>query len=368
MSPHVSAMHEPVAEGGGTPGNLAEDDVVGGDKLYHEDLLVGRPYLFPSRTLSRDEIVAFASAYDPQPPHIAEDDASAGSALCAAPLHTCAIMMRMFCDGLLNRIASLGSPGVDEVRWLLPVRPGEVLCTRCTLKEKRDLASRPDVGMSRALVELLNGEGEVATSWITNQLVRRRSPGQARAAEARKAARPALVSLWDNPAPAAAPACDVFFEDSRIGETTAFGSHAFCAQEIIAFARRYDPQPFHIDAASAKASLFGALCASGWHTAAIFMRKSVAARVSNNAAARARGSALPAVGPSPAWRDLRWPKPVYAGDVVDFRARISDKAAVALSPDRGLVSTEVQGRNQRGETVFAFTSSTLIERREPLPA
>jgi acyl dehydratase len=337
-----------------------------GGKLHHEDLAVGGPYVLASRTLASDEIVAFGSAYHPQPPHIAEDDARV--VLCAAPLHTCAIMMRMFCDGLLNRVASLGSPGVDEVRWLLPVRSGEVLRTRYTLQEKRDLASRPDVGMSRVRVELLNGEGAVATSWITNQLVRRRSPGQPPTTQPRKAARPALVSLWDDPAPAAAPACDVFFEDARIGDSTAFGSHAFCEQEMIAFARRFDPQPFHIDAASAKASLFGALCASGWHTAAIFLRKSVAARVRNNAAARARGIALPVVGPSPAWRDLRWPKPVYVGDVVDFRARVSDKAAVELSPDRGLVANEVQGRNQRGEIVFAFSSWTFLQRREPLRA
>jgi acyl dehydratase len=134
---------------------------------------------------------------------------------------------------------------------------------------------------------------------------------------------------------------------------------------MIAVARRFDPQPFHIDAASAKTSLFGALCASGWHTAAIFMRNAVAAGVRHNAAARARGIALPVVGPSPAWRDLRWPRPVYVGDVVDFRTRLSDKADVALSPDRGLVATEVQGRNQRGEIVFACTSWTFLQRREP---
>jgi acyl dehydratase len=342
-----------------------QDDVADRGLLHHEDLVVGTPYVFASRTVTRDEIAAFGAAYDPQPPYIAVDGALSAT-LCASPLHTCTIMMRMLCDGLLNRVASLGAPGVDEVTWLLPVRPGDVVRTRYTVVAKRTLASRPDVGISKVVVELLNGKGALATRWITNQLSRQRCPAAPDASTPRSAAaRQPLVSLWQEAGPAAAPRCDAFFEDSCIGETTEFGSHVFNAEEIVAFARCFDPQPFHLDPARAKASLFGALCASGWHTIAIFLRKSVSARVHSNAAARVNGNALPAVEPPQAWRDLRWPRPVYAGDAVAFRSRLVAKDACAGRPDRGVLVHEVQGRNQNGHIVLAFTVQTAVERRAP---
>ena len=103
------------------------------------------------------------------------------------------MMMRMVADGLLNHVASLGAPGVDEGRWMVPVRPGDTVTCRYTVLEKRDLASRPDVGISKVLVELLNQKGEVAANWRTNQLVRRRHPGpragRRRAEEAARAHR-----------------------------------------------------------------------------------------------------------------------------------------------------------------------------------
>jgi acyl dehydratase len=328
--------------------------------LHHEDLVVGRPYVFPARQLTRQEIACFADAYEPRP-----DPEGAAADPVAVPLHSCVLMMRALCDGLLNGTASLGSPGIDAVRWLRPVRPGEALRTRYTVQEKRDLVSRPDVGISKVLVELVDGQGEPATTWITNQLLRRRRPGAAPKDGSRQRARPELASLWDDAAPALPPAFDVFFEDSTIGASTDFGSHTFAEPEIIAFARRFDPQPFHVDPASAKASLFGALCASGWHTAAVFTRKLAAARRASNAAARARGVRLPAVGPTLAWIDLRWPRPVYVADRIDFRVRVAALAA-AERPDRGLVTQTVQGRNQRHEIVFAFTALLLLERREPI--
>jgi acyl dehydratase len=304
-------------------------------------------------TASEQEILAFRREYDPLPPP-AEDRVS------ASPLHVCAMMMRAFCDGFLNRIASLGAPGVDEVTWSLPVRPGDALSLRHRVVEKRDLASRPDVGLSKMVVELVNGRDEVAAGWITNQLVRRRHPAFARATSHRIARAP-LVSLWDDPAPAAAASFDVFFEDARLGVKTDFGRHAFAEAEIIAFARRFDPQPFHTDPASAKGSLFAGLCASGWHTVAAASRAAATARLFCNAAARERGLELPVLAPAAAWRDLRWPRPVYVGDVVEFRARLAEKTAHR-------VCTEVQGRNQRGEIVLAFVAHSLWPRRGPPPS
>jgi acyl dehydratase len=286
--------------------------------------------------------------------------------LCASGFHTCAIMMRMVCDGILNRVESLGSPGVDEVRWLKPVRPGDVLSTRYTAQEKRILASRPDVGITKVLVELVDGTGEVVSTWLTNQLTRVRTPGPPPASPSPKRPRQASVNLWELPVPPGPPPADAYFEDRNIGEIVELASHTFAKEEIIAFAREYDPQPFHLDEEAAKASLFGGLAASGWHTAAVFIRGVVEARNKANDAARARGEPVAVYGPSPGFRSLSWPKPVFVGDTVSFRARLAEKVDLKSRPDRGLLMSEVQGRNQKGELVFAVTSQILAERRARL--
>ena len=145
----------------------------------------------------------------------------------------------------------------------MPVRPGDVLSCRYTVEEKRDLASRPDVGISKVLVELIDQKGEMLANWRTNQLTRRRNPGRragrhGREARAQGDRKPLGCARRGEPA---APRC--FFEDRQIGEMTDFGRHTFGKDEIIAFAREFDPQPFHLDEAAAKASLFGALVRFG---------------------------------------------------------------------------------------------------------
>jgi acyl dehydratase len=344
-----------------------QDKVASEGRLFHEDIEVGRPYDCGRKLVTKDEIVAFARQFDPQPMHLDEEAAKKTivGGLCASGFHTCAMMMRMVCDGILNRVESLGSPGVDEVRWVKPVRPGDVMATRYTAQEKRILASRPEVGIAKVLVEFVDDKGELAASWLTNQLTRVRDPGPPPANLAPKREKPAIVSLWDMAVPPGPPLPDAYFEDRRIGEIAELGSHTFARDEIIAFARAYDPQPFHLDEAAAKASLFGGLCASGWHTAAVFIRGVVASRLEANAAARARGEPIATYGPSPGFRNLSWPKPVFVGDTVSFRVRLAEKIDLKSRADRGLLMSEVQGRNQKGELVFAVTSQILAERRAP---
>ena len=352
-----------------------QDKVASGDKLHHEDLEIGKPYACGAKTVSKDEIIAFGRAYDPQPLHVDEEAAKATlvGGLCASGWHTCGIMMRLLCDGLISRMAGLGSFGVDEVRWKKPVRPGAVLSLRYTAQEKRVLASRPDVGASKVLVELVDDKGEILCTWITNQLTRMRHPAPPAADRAAARDKSAVTglgpSLWpgpgDAPAPLAVPKADGFFEDRVIGEITDLGQHTFARDEIIAFAREFDPQPFHLDDAAAKASLFGALSASGWHTAAHFIRGVVTTRLAANAPARAEGRKLPAYGPSPGFRDLRWTRPVYVGDTVSYRASLAEKIDLKSRPERGLLASRVQGRNQKGEIVFSVMSQILAERREP---
>ncbi len=335
-------------------------------RIHHEDIETGKPITFGHKVVTKQEVLAFGRAFDPQPMHTDEEAAKATpvGGLCASGWHTCAMTMRMICDGPLRNTASLGSPGVDEVRWTKPVRPGDVLSCRHVYTEKRDLASRPDVGISKITLELVDAKGDVLAWWHTNQLTRRRNPVRAPAPQANSRPRQPLVSLWDTPSPPPAPR-SMFFEDRQIGEISDFGRHTFNRDEIIAFAREFDPQPFHLDDAAAKASLFGALCASGWHTAAIFIREVVTHRLSGSAATHAASERQPVYGPSPGFRNLRWPRPVYVGDTIEFRARLAEKIDLKSRPDRGILASEVQARNQKGEIVFALTSQILADRREP---
>jgi acyl dehydratase len=154
-----------------------------------------------------------------------------------------------------------------------------------------------------------------------------------------------------------------FFEDIAPGERAELGAHTFTADDIKRFARKYDPQPFHLDEAAAARSHFGALCASGWHTASVWMRLMVDHQRREDEARRARGEAVASLGPSPGFRVLKWLKPVYAGDTVTYSTEIVDKRASTSRPGWGLMSIRNTGVNQKGEPVISFTSVAFIERR-----
>jgi len=154
-----------------------------------------------------------------------------------------------------------------------------------------------------------------------------------------------------------------YFEDIRIGEKVELGSHTFTAEEIISFAQRFDPQPFHVDPAAAKRSHFGGLIASGWHTGSICIRLLVQRRLREEEAMRARGEAIGRTGPSPGFRELKWIKPVYAGDTIAFASEVIDTRQVQSRPDKGLVFARNTGTNQAGEVVFSFVSILFVDRR-----
>jgi acyl dehydratase len=131
--------------------------------LYFEDFPPGDVRESPARTVTRDEIVAFAREFDPQPFHTDEAAAKATiyGGLIASGWHTVAIYMRLMWDSYLKETSSLGSPGVDEVRWLKPVRPGDTLRARFTVLEAVPSRSKPDRGIVRSLSEVFNQHGEV---------------------------------------------------------------------------------------------------------------------------------------------------------------------------------------------------------------
>jgi acyl dehydratase len=154
-----------------------------------------------------------------------------------------------------------------------------------------------------------------------------------------------------------------YFEDMRVGERTDLGSHTFTADEIKTFARRYDPQRFHLDEAAAAQSHFGALCASGWHTTAVYMRHFVDAERRAAEQLRAAGEAPARDGPSPGIRELQWLKPVYAGDTISFAREVKELRETTGRPGWGLMVALNTGTNQHGELVMSFIGAKFAEKR-----
>lgn len=133
---------------------------------YFEDFQVGDVIELGSTSASAEEIVTFARQFDPQPFHVDIEQAkhSAFGTLVASGWHSSALFMRLLVDGLLNDTISMGSPGVDEVRWRKPVHPDEKLHGRLTVLESTPLKSRQNMGIVRSLCELSNEQGEVVMS------------------------------------------------------------------------------------------------------------------------------------------------------------------------------------------------------------
>jgi acyl dehydratase len=125
---------------------------------YFEDYLPGSVQIFGSITVNEAEVLEFARRFDPQPMHVDPEAAARGvfTGLIASGWHTAGIMMRLFADNFLSNESSIVSPGVDELRWIQPVRPGDILRIRVTVLEAKRSQSKPDRGMVRTLIEVLN--------------------------------------------------------------------------------------------------------------------------------------------------------------------------------------------------------------------
>lgn len=145
-------------------------------KYYWEDFPVGRVREVGGITVSREDIIAFARQFDPQPFHVDEEAArrSMFGGLIASGWHTCALAMRMICDAYLLDTASAGSPGVENVRWLKPVRPGDTLRLRLEVIEARPLESKPGLGLVRNRWEMSNQHGETVLRMEGSGMIRRR--------------------------------------------------------------------------------------------------------------------------------------------------------------------------------------------------
>ena len=145
----------------------------------------------------------------------------------------------------------------------------------------------------------------------------------------------------------------IYLEDMHVGDEVTYGTYDVTREEVLEFARKYDPQPFHLDDEAAAKTHFGRISASGWHTGAMVM--AVIAR--SVTAAEHAGLGSPGID------ELRWKKPVYPGDTLTVRGKLVDVRPSRSKPDIGSIRTDHVITNQDGETVMTFTSIVLMRRR-----
>ncbi|MCX7341074.1 MAG: MaoC family dehydratase [Hyphomicrobiales bacterium] len=331
--------------------------------LFFEDFAVGDLRNYGRQTVSAEDIIAFASVFDAQDFHLDAEAAKSTfvGGLIGSGWHTSAMMMRMMAEAFLLDSAGLGAPGIDELKWIRPVRPGDTLSVRHTVLEVKESRSKPEIGLVRFRFEVMD-QNAAPVQEVTNWIIFGRR-GQVPAPTFRappapwRYAPPTAIGAL-SPAPGETRPVPLF-DQLEIGERTELGSFTFAADDIVAFAQAFDPQRFHLDEAAAKASLFGGLCASGWHTGAVWMRLMVANR---RRVQHLMGDAMPRLGSSPGLRNLKWLKPVFAGDTISYASTMIEKRASVSRPGWGLVFHHNTATNQRGETVFMFDGCVFWQR------
>jgi acyl dehydratase len=154
-----------------------------------------------------------------------------------------------------------------------------------------------------------------------------------------------------------------FFEDIKVGQRREIGSFTFTADGIKAFAAKFDPQAFHLDEEEGRKSLFGGLAASGWHVGSVCMKLLVADGQHQASEMMARGEKVAVWGPSPGFRELRWIRPVLAGDTISFATEVESLRTSSSKPQWGILEARNSGANQRGEVVFSMLAIAFVPRR-----
>ena len=336
-------------------------------EICFEDFLPGEVSTYGARTVEKDEIIAFAREFDPQPFHLDEEAAKSSfvGTLIASGWQTNALINRMNCDAFLTRSACLGSPGLDAVKWLRPVKPGDTLGVRRQILSATPSRSRPDRGVVRFAYDLFNQDDQPVCHHDCLVMFARRTPGKVAPLQTTPAAKDEAGDPFPDRVQAATTGHLAFFEEIEPGTVLDLGQYAFTHENVHAFASAYDPQGFHLDPAVAARGPFGQIIASGWHTTAAWMGTMARDRAARSARTIAEGRTPARLGPSPGFRNLKFLKPVRPGDVLTYRSRLIDKRPSASRPQWGLVFHHNTATNQNGERVMEFTGSVFWECRQP---
>lgn len=335
---------------------------------YLEDFTAGDVLEYGDYEVTAEDIISFAREFDPQPFHLNEEAARASilGGLAASGWHTAAISMRLNVEGLLHDVASLGSPGVPEMNWRKPLLAGSHVHMRTHIRTARKSLSRPGIGILELEFQMRDQNdtlimNNLGTSFVGTRDGGGRGPGMIDPSIA-ATGEPWLVP--DNVVrdPAELPddhgLLSGWWDDMVIGSTVATGAYRFTAENVIAFAQKWDPQYFHTDPEAARNGPFGGHAASGWHTGAAGMSCHVASRSAMTREALRRGLPEAPKGPSPGFRNLRWIKPVYAGDTISYYMTVENKRK-SSRPGWGMMFSHFQGINQHGIKVYEYHSAAL---------
>lgn len=331
------------------------------DFRHFEDFIPGSIENYGSMLIDEASMLDFAREFDPQPMHLdaASEQAARVGGLIASGWFTCARNMRMMADHFILSSSGLGSPGVSSLKWLAPVRAGDRLSGRMEVLSRKVSRSKPDRGFVNFRFELRNQLGLPVLEQINLIMFARRDPHSAASGDA--APGPAIPPPQPeafSPETTANANVGGYIEDIPVGRIIRFGTHAFDPATMIRFAERFDPQAFHLSEEAGRASHFGGLSASGWHTTSVWM--GVVIRYWQGLEAK---MPLPKRGPGFGFSDLVWKRPVLAGDRLTYYARVLDARRSASKPGWGILTQRNYALNQRGEAVFAFTGAVLWEAR-----
>lgn len=306
-----------------------------------------------------EAIKAFAAAYDPQPQHLDEYAARATplQGLAASGWQTCAALMRQVEKQLESAPIQLSVTGIDEIRWLMPVRPGDILETRisceseCLCSECRGAGGRAiaieAVNQSHVPVLRVNGWATLACCGASPAEVQRRCARRPmRASRVRRRQGGRLVR---------------YFEDVELGDEIALKSYDFTLDVLHAYARIIDGACGD----GSKGATDGLLPpgASGWHVVAAWMRRIVDYYHAEADWLATRGHPVPLLGPAAGARSLSWCKPVRAGDRITFSSWAEHKVKIGTSREWGLLVAGTEGRNENGEVVVSFYPQFLLQKR-----
>ena len=152
-------------------------------------------------------------------------------------------------------------------------------------------------------------------------------------------------------------------EDYEVGRKVEIGRWLFTAEDIVRFAKKYDPQPFHLSEEAGRKGPFKGLAASGWHTCAVWMKLMIAFQIRMAKERMAAGLPVGRAGPSPGFTDLKWRTPVFAGDTLTYFAEALETRPSGSRPGWGLVKALNTAVNQHGEEALRFTSTVFVETR-----
>lgn len=331
--------------------------MTGNDRLYFEDFVPGASWEYGSARIDEAPMLAFAREFDPQPMHLdaASDQARMMGGLIASGWYSAGVNMRLLTYGMLLNSSGMGAPGISKLRWLAPVRVGDTLTGRLEVLGRRASSSKPDRGFVDFRFDITNQDGVSVMEQVNLIMFGRREPGAADDDLSGSRIVPPVAEEF----PAEANAAQFgYVDDLRPGVVLRLGSYAFTPENIIDFAKRFDPQPFHLSEEGGRATHFGGLSASGWHTASAWMR------VMTDFWARQPAQSTPKRGPGMGFDNLLWLRPVLAGDTLTYFTRVEGARRSASRPGWGILNLRNYALNQKGIPVFAFSGISLLEARD----